>query len=182
MRIIWNQQHQIFQSEFSSDFQGDLEAVKAAGFRTFGAPEWIWYAPPPGVKALNRLKAKPPASGLTITETALERYKPLNEREQKKEEIKKALKEARKAAKKEEKNNDPTTLLVIPEKGYIDASDLPPLPPFVRTYVSPEYPHEFCFICGCKVYLNSIEKTEPLPICLWCEKEIDEQKKVENSA
>ena len=178
MRILWNSTQNVFQAEFSADFQGDLDAAKAAGFRTFGAPEWIWYAPPPGIKALNRLKDNKPKSGLTITEAALEKYKTLSVKYEKKEEIKKALKDARKAAKKEECS---LPWFDIPEKGYIDASDLPPMPPFVHTYVRPNYPHEFCFICGCEVPICSLYKTEPLAICLWCEKEMDE-KKSENSA
>lgn len=189
MRISWNPEQSVFQAEFSQEhWSADLESVKAAGFRTFGAPEWIWYAPPPGIKALNFLREKKPESGLAITELALEKYKNLKEQYDKKEEIKAALKEAKKAAKKQfekaaQEEENRIALECMPEKGYLDASDFPPFPfPETHKYVSPEYPSVPCFICGCKVYLDSIFKTEPLPICLWCEKEIDEQKKLENNS
>jgi len=56
--------------------------------------------------------------------------------------------------------------IVIPEKGYIDASDLSPRPPSPRQYVPPSPPETKCFICQDPVYFY--EKQDP-PTCFWCE-------------
>lgn len=179
MRISYNQIQNLFIAEFSSDFAGDLAAVKAAGFRTFGAPAWTWYAPPPGIKALNYLREHRPASDLTISEEAYAAYEPLAAMWAKNEEIKKALAEAKKQAKKErvevEQEEATTAVFSIPEgKIWIGPEDLPPKPPFESVLFKPPKPPDLkCSICGAPVYFYELQ--EP-PMCLFCEKGFEKEK------
>jgi hypothetical protein len=166
VNLRWNGSLRRWEAEFSTDFNGDLAVVKAAGFKTDGAPEWIWYTYK--AKPLTTLKDNRPASGLTITPEAREQYTSLWALEQKNAELKAQLTEHNKALKKklkiEEQEGKATP---IPEKGYIDASDLPPQPPHIRLYTPPPPPKTKCIICGDPVYFY--EKQDP-PTCLWCEK------------
>jgi hypothetical protein len=167
VNIRWNSALSRFEAEFSSDFSGDLAAVKEAKFHTDGAPGWVWYAPPPGVKALNRLRAKRPASGLTITSEAREQYAPLAAQEAKNEEIKAAAKKAE----KEQKKSRPQKSWV-PEKGYLDASDFPPST-YVNPYVRPPQDSTAprCIICEGLLELFLYADNESRPVaCLWCSK------------
>jgi hypothetical protein len=169
MRILWNAG---FQAEFSqTHWQEDLDAAKAAGFKTDGPPGWLWKTHKAAV--LNALKELKPKSGIRITPEALEKYKPLDEREKKNAELKKDLKKALKELKKETDKNDPTTLYNYAEKGYVVSSDLPPLPPFVSTYKPIPTPKETCMICDDPLYFYERED-----ICLHCEIELDKEKKV----
>lgn len=171
MNIRWSPERRQFEAEFSSDFQGDLEAVKEAGWRTTGAPAWLWYAPPPGIKALNRLREKKPASGLTITPEALEVYRPLAEQEAKNAEIRKAAAELAKANKKQKKKEEQEAIAseIMPDdKIYITAADLPPMPPSENRYISPPPPKELCQFCGQPLYFY-----ESKDLCLFCEKQLD---------
>lgn len=161
----------MFVAEFSSDFAGDLEAVKEAGFRTTGKPYWLWYAPPPGIKALNRLREKKPTSGLTITPEALEVYRPLAEQDAKNEEIRKAAAELAKENKKEKKKAEQTAVAteLMPEnKIFITAADLPPMPPSKNPYTPLPPPAELCQSCGQPLYFY-----ESPDLCLFCEKMLD---------
>jgi len=128
MRIIWDDQENRFLAELTpgEQWRQDMEAVKAAGFRTTGPPAWQWYAGT--VETLENIRENPPKSGLLITEQALEKYKPLLEKFQQKQELRKQFKQAQKTAKKQSKDSEISGLteLIIPEKGYIDASDLQP--------------------------------------------------------
>jgi hypothetical protein len=170
MRILWNAG---FQAEFSqTHWQQDLDAVKAAGFKTSGPPDWLWRTQKASV--LNALKELKPQSGIRITPEALEKYKPLNERETKNAELKAGLKKALKELKKEADKNDPTTLYDYTEKGYLVSSDLPPMPPFVPTFKASPIPKERCMICDDPMWYPFNDKD----ICLWCEKELDNEKKV----
>lgn len=174
MNLRWNGTHRRFEAEFSSDFQGDLEAVKAAGFKTTGAPEWIWFSQK--AAPLTKLRENRPASGLTITAEAREQYTPLAALEAKNAEIKAQLAASNKALKKklkEEKQEESTTKplpMKMCEKGYVCFSrgDLPPV--ILVDYESPKsktpIPDLKCFICGQPVYFY--EKQDP-PTCLWCE-------------
>ena len=180
MNISYNPTDKVFTAEFSSDFQGDLDACKNAKFRTTGPPDWIWFAPPPGIKALNRLRANRPASGLTISPEALAIYTPLAALEVKNEEVRKQLAEVKKKQKKEKKTekkteentNDSVLDGLTEEKWWIDTNDLPPLPPFVPNYsVSQIKPVGICRTCGDSIYgWPDLEF-----VCLWCEMKIDEQ-------
>ena len=179
MNISYNPTDKVFTAEFSSDFQGDLDACKNAKFRTTGPPDWIWFAPPPGIKALNRLRANRPASGLTISPEALAIYTPLAALEVKNEEVRKQLAEVKKKQKKDKKEKaeevvgDSVLEGLTEEKWWIDASDLPPSPPFVPTYVvSKIQPIGICKVCK--------EPTYGWPnlgdICIWCEIQQDKNK------
>lgn len=167
MNIIWNSLERVFVAEFSGDFQGDLEAIKNAGFRPLGVPPpWVWHAPSPGVKALNRLRANKPQSGLTISPEALLIYTPLNDLEIKNEEVKARLKDARKAQKKQQKESEKYQ---IPEgKEYIIAEDLPPLPPFASQNLVVDFPGEKVLCQGCGDRLYPYDYPD---ICLWCSKQ-----------
>lgn len=171
MNIRWNPERHQFEAEFSSDFQGDLEAVKEAGFRTTGAPEWLWYAPPPGIKALERLRAKRPKSGLTIAADAFPVYRRLTEQDAKNAEIRKAAAELAKANKKQKKKTEQEAVaseLMPDDKIYITAADLPPMPPSKNPYTPPPPPTELCQSCGQPLYFY-----ESPDLCLFCEKSLD---------
>ena len=166
MNIVWDSSAREFVAQFSSDFAGDLEAVKAAGFHTGGPPEWRWYAPSPGVKALNRLREKRPVSGLTISLEALEVYKPLQEIEEKNLEVRARLADAKKTLKKKLKEEARCDWLPA-GKEYLEAEDLPPIPPFVSSNLVVPFPGEIklCEGCGDRLYFYDYPD-----ICLWCSK------------
>ena len=173
MNIRWDTAESIFVAEFSSDFAGDLDAVKAAGFRTFGPPTWIWYAPSPSIKALNRLRENRPASGLTITPEALNIYKPLAVIEEQNTNTRKQLAEAKKQLKKERKESEKEETSaafagLTEEKWWIGAEDLPPWSE-IAPKAAPEAIWEGprCVVCQQPVY--SYEYPE-IPVCLWCSK------------
>lgn len=168
MNVRYNSIEGRFEAEFSQDFQGDLQAVKEAKFHTDGPPAWIWYAPSPGIKALNRLREKKPASGLTITPEALEIYRPLAEAEAKNDAVRKQLADFKKKQKKEQKKSENTIPQISGGKGWIGPEDLPPAPAYVSSFVRPPDPDLKCVICTQPVYFY--ERQEPTPMCIWCEK------------
>ena len=168
MNIRWNQSATRFEAEFSEDFQGDLNAVKEAGFKTDGPPNWVWYTSKIGI--LNRLRTSSrPPSGLTIDNEALAIYTPLNEIEEKSAEIKRQAAAKKKELAKERDSGEAHNWL--PEgKEYLSAEDfpltqlcLPNLSSDVLAYNGPN-----CVVCG-----GPIELPHNPPICLWCEKELD---------
>lgn len=168
MRVIWNSEEQKFQAEFAQEhWRGDMEAAKAAGFRTSGPPAWLWTTSKASV--LNKLRKNRPASGLTLTEVALEKFKFRDKQDTQKAELKKAFKVASKASKKV--SLDPRisglTQMKVPAKGYITAEDLPPYTPIYKGFVPPAPPDELCLICDEPIYFY-----EHL-VCLFCEKESD---------
>lgn len=168
MNLRWSGTFRRFEAEFSTDFHGDLAAVKAAGFKTDGAPEWIWYS----YKAapLVKLRENRPASGLTITPEAKEQFTPMAQMEEKNAEVKKQLAEHNKALKKKLKiEEQECNATVIPAKGYIDASDLPPMPPRTEAFIPPVWDGPRCAIC--KSQLLPFELHNP-NICMWCEKTV----------
>ena len=166
MRIIWDDQENRFLAEFTpgEQWRQDMEAVKAAGFRTTGPSAWQWYAGT--VETLENIRKNPPKSGLLITEQALEKYKPLLEKFQQKQELRKQFKQAQKTAKKQSKDPEISGLteLVIPEKGYIDASDLPPFESKWVPWYFPK-PDVYCFICEDPLYLPFPDYPD---VCIWC--------------
>lgn len=172
MNIAWSQSERVFIAEFSSDFEGDLQSVKDAGFRTFGPPSWVWYAPSPGIKALSRLREKRPNSGLTISEEALAIYRPLAEQDAKNAEIRQKAAELNKANKKQKKKQEQEAVaseLMPEDKMFITAADLPPMPPSENRYAPPPPPTELCQSCGQPLYAY-----ESKDLCLWCEKMLDD--------
>ena len=164
MNLRWNGR---FEAEFSSDFQGDLEAVKAAGFKPdTSTGVWIWYTSKAG--PLTKLRETRPPSGLTITPEAKSQYAPLAAMEAKNAEIKAEAKEYNKSVKKKrDVVQQIKHALVIPEKGYIDKEDLSPQPPQVNKYVPPPPPDTKCIICGAPVYFYELQNP---PVCMWDEK------------
>jgi hypothetical protein len=168
VNIAWNNAE--FVAEFSQDFQGDLNAVKNAGFKTTGPPDWRWYTI--GVKGLNKLREKRPSSGLTISPEALAVYTRLNEIEAKNAEVRAQLAIAKKAQKKEQKKKaeeepDPYWGKLTEEKWWIGAEDLPPwvsaLIPKIRPILTSE---QICEGCG----IGPLSPLDYPTLCLWCSK------------
>lgn len=171
-----------FIAEFSTDFHGDLNAVKEAKFRTTGPPSWLWYTDK--LASLNKLRENKPISGLTINESAFQQYTKLSEMEALNEAARAAfapVKEEQKKAKKQRKREEIVartyTKTVIPAKpgelyDFVGAEDLPPTE---SKWVEPERPQwtgPRCSYCQQPVYIE-YEKVEPVPICLYCEKMLD---------
>jgi hypothetical protein len=173
MNLIWDSLAREFVAEFSPDFHGDLEAVKAAGFHTNGPPSWRWYAPAPGVKALNRLRQNKPASGLTISPEALAIYQPLAEAEAQNEAVRKSLAEHKKAAKKTaKKERQASASNWLPAgKEYLGAEDLPPLSAFEFPCLAKTQPIGTCQICRDPIY----GWPDFVGICLYCEKQAEDE-------
>jgi hypothetical protein len=170
-----------FIAEFSTDFNGDLAAVKNAGFKCDGPPAWTWWTAK--LASLNKLRENKPISGLTINESAFQQYARLSEIEAKNAEARKAFapvaeeqKKAKKQRKREEEKERAYTTLVIPSKpgelyDFLGAEDLPPLPPFELKNLPPPWTGPRCVYCRQPVY--PYEKQEPIPTCLWCEKNLE---------
>jgi hypothetical protein len=179
MKIVLNTALNRFEALLSMDFQGDLAAVKTAGFKTDGPPTWSWWCVK--VAALNKLRENRPNSGLEITNEAYDHYTRLMEMERQNAEARKLFapiaeeqKKAKKQRRREQQKEQNYTTLVIPEKpgedfDYIGKEDLPPQSLVVRdAYKRPTHPGPWCSYCGSPVY--PYEKTDPIPTCLWCEK------------
>ncbi len=166
-----------FIAEFSTDFNGDLNAVKAAGFRTTGPPSWLWWTLK--LPVLDKLRADKPASGLTISEPAYAEYLRLTEFERVNAAARAQfapIAEKQKAAKKERKKKEikeqNSSILIIPPKpgsdfDYIGAEDLPPMPPFEHKHAPQPHAGPWCHVCTAPVY--PYELLNP-PTCIWCEK------------
>ena len=169
MRIIWDDQENRFLAELTpgEQWRDDKDVIQNAGFRTDGPPDWQWHTSK--AATLNKLRDLKPKSGITLTEVALEHYKQLLQKEEQKAALKKQFKDAQKTAKKESK--DPTISgtkeLVIPEKGYIDASDLPLYESKWVPWYFPK-PDVYCFICGDPLYLPFPDYPD---VCLFCDKQ-----------
>lgn len=169
MRVVWNEPERCFEAVFTQGefWRDDLEAAKAAGFKTNGPPAWTWHTRK--AEVLNKLRKNRPKSGVTLTEVALKAYGVLDQQAKTKAEIKKAFGAARKIDKKT--SFDPKTSgltpMKVPSRGYIIASDLPPYIPTYEKFILPPPPKELCLICDEPIYFYEYL------ICLWCEKEID---------
>lgn len=165
MNLTWNSGLSRFEAEFSTDFDGDYAAVKAAGFKTDGAPQWVWYTYKAG--PLGKLRENRPPSGLTISPEAREQFTALGTLEEKNAKLKAELAAHNKALKKKLKIEEQQgNAIVIPEKGYIDASDLPPYESKYTPYARPPWDGPICSICDDP--LLSFELQNPR-VCLWCE-------------
>jgi hypothetical protein len=159
MRIIWNDTENIFIAEFSSDFWGDLNAVKAAGFRTTGAPNWIWYTSK--IKVLDYLRNHKPNSGLTITEQAFEKYNSLKQQSEKKRELKKIFEREKKQINKTSFENT----YLDPELGITCLVVEPKIQNYTSRFIRPPSPKDRCSVCGEPVYFYEYPDA-----CLWCKK------------
>jgi hypothetical protein len=166
VNIRWNKIEHRFEAEFSSDFVGDLDAVKTAGFKPdTSSGAWVWWTAKTPV--LNKLRNKKPASGLTINPDALDAYRPLAEIELKNDEVKRQLAEFKKKAKKEQKQAvaDLSTTPVPEGKTWISKEDLPPAPPYVSQIKVVPFPATgICEGCGDRTYFYELPD-----LCLWCE-------------
>jgi hypothetical protein len=175
MNLRWNPTFHRFEAEFSTDFQGDLTAVKTAGFRTDGPPGWVWYS----LRAapLNKLRENRPASGLTINADAKEQYVALWKVEEANAKIKAELATHQKTLKKklkEDKQDEAVASgpqMKMCELGFmcISREDLPPMLPYEKEYKAPPPPDLKCFICQAPIYFY---ETQNPPTCLWCEKTV----------
>lgn len=158
MKIFWDPENLWFRLELGTEsFKTDLDLAKAAGFRTTGPPNWIWYTQ--GLKVLKALKKVHP-DPIPISTEALQKYKDFQEAEDRKAETKKIVKELK-------------AKLTVPVVEIEDEIWIRVEPkPFVRTnvYRPPAPPEIRCTFCGDPVY--DYERLEPVPICLWCEKTI----------
>jgi hypothetical protein len=155
MNIRWNSLLSRYEAEFSSDFQGDLSAVKAAGFKAdTSSGAWVWWTG--RVKVLQKLK---PASGRTMTEEAFRIYEPMA----KIEEQNAATRKQFAAIKKTAKLTPPTE---ASDKMWITAEDLPPwIPLSPRTAgVLAVLPIGLCEGCG-----ETADLQQPSGLCYWCE-------------
>ena len=179
VNIRYNQTAGRFEAEFTTDFQGDLAAVKNSGFRCDGPPTWVWWTAK--LLVLNKLRKNKPQSGLTIAESAYQAYLALTKIEEANEAARaqfapikeKQVKEKKERKKKELKDQVYTAFVVPPKPGeeydYVGVQDLPSMPPFVLK--NPPQPHlgPFCTICGAAVYFYELQNP---PTCLWCETQI----------
>ena len=166
MRLKWNPSESSFEAEFQ-DFQGDLAAVKAAGFKTTGAPGWVWYTQKVG--PLDKLRKNRPASGLTILEDALAEYNRLKIEEDKKT----ALLAELKAAKKESKVDKPGKVEPVPEGQEFGYNCVADTEKTIRIgYVPPVWTGPRCVVCDDPVRFYELQ--EP-PTCLSCEIALEKQ-------
>jgi hypothetical protein len=147
-----------FQVELSQNWLEDKELVKQAGFKTTGPPDWAWYTSRSSI--LNKLRDLKPKSGLVITEAALDKYKFLNEQDQKKRELKKLFDKENKAA----AQNRVTRNMYVDDNGITCYVVEPSKEKFVMKFVLPAPPDQYCFVCGDPVY--NFEQSD---LCLWCE-------------
>jgi hypothetical protein len=169
MRIIW--QNERFEAELSpgEHWQSDMEASKAAGFKTDGPPAWVWasYKAAPLVK----LKENRPSSGLTISKDALDKFNALLPEEEKNAALLLMLKDAKKKIKKVQEVEERVSEL--PEywkKGEFGKEDLP-VEVIARCSQKTEFrrpvkPKARCIVCDGPVYFY--EQQDP-PTCLYCE-------------
>jgi len=164
VRIIWDDQENRFLAELTpgEQWREDMEAAKAAGFRTTGPPSWQWYAGT--VETLENIRKHPPKSGLLITEQALQKYKPILEKFQQKQELRKQFKQAQKIAKKSEKFLEPE-MFFDAEIGVTCVVVKPSQIIFVSTFIRPEPPKERCLLCEDPLYPPLDGRT----FCAWCE-------------
>lgn len=163
MRLIWNPKEFCFEAEFQ-DFQNDLDAVKAAGFKTTGPPDWKWFTFK--IAVLEKLRKHRPLSGLTILEDALEHYKRLR----KEEDVRAALL----AELKQKKKHKPPEKLgdyAVPEGQEFGYNCVEDIEPTVRIgYIPPVWAGPNCHICNGRVDFYELQSP---PTCLYCEKQLD---------
>lgn len=168
MKLVWNPKEACFEAVFQ-DFQNDLNAVKAAGFKTTGPPEWKWFTLK--ISPLDKLKKNRPASGLTILEDALVEYNRIKEEDAGKAALLAELKAAKKANKRAKKD-DLSGYAMCPE-GFMCVCVEPVKLGSDRNrfnYVPPEWTGSHCFICKDTVY--PYERQEPAT-CIYCEIVVD---------
>lgn len=179
MNIRYNSQQGTFEAEFSTDFNGDLQAVKTAGFRTSGPPTWIWWTNK--LPVLNKLRENKPASGLSITEDAYQQYLRLTEIEKVNEAARaqfapikeKQEKEKKERRKKEIKDQNYVTVEIPKKPGedydFIGKEDSPSSPPYEHKTPILAHTGSFCVYCNAPVHFYELQSP---PTCLYCETQL----------
>ena len=120
MRIIWNPDFKQFEAQLDagSNWATEQQAVKAAGFKTEGPPDWKWVTFRAG--NLIKLKVANPSLNLTITPEALEHFKTLKTAEDANAAVRAALKAHRKEVGKIEDSGSGFRMVMGPE-GFLIA-------------------------------------------------------------
>jgi hypothetical protein len=167
VRIIWNLTFKQFEAQLSNGEQWaqDQQAVKMAGFKTEGPPDWKWVAFRAAV--LTKLKSAKPASGITITPDALMNYQRLKTLEDANAVVKAQLK----AARKEQQIEDPAKgfKMTMGPEGFMIADVEPGESKIWNKYIPPDKPAMLCHICQSAVYFYECQNP---PTCLDCEFEL----------
>jgi hypothetical protein len=171
LNLRWNTSFQRFEAEFS-DFQGDLAAVKAAGFKTDGPPAWVWYS----IKAapLTKLRENRPAT-LTISPEARAEYTRLKEVEDRNAATKALLVQHKKELKKKLKLDKQDSMK--PDEYFDEVLQCVCIKitpkPFESTnpFIKPPPPETTCFICGTPVYFYEYAEGQK-PCCMWDQKTV----------
>ena len=162
MKITWNQEFRQFEALLSAGeyWTSDQQAVKEAGFKTEGPPEWKWLTFRAAV--LTKLKSAKPVSGITITPDALTNYQRLKTLEDANAAVKSAFKAARKDMKKDE-----TSLkgFEMSPEGFLSLI-VEPAEFKIWKFVPPPSPPLLCCVCQSPVYFYELQ--DP-PTCLDCE-------------
>jgi hypothetical protein len=169
MNLRWNPNLRRFEVEFHN-FTEEQPLVKAAGFKTDGAPEWVWYSYKS--EALTKLRENRP-SILNINQDARTEYAALKVVEDLNAATKAQFAEHKKALKKKLKEDKQDAArpgeFMDEELGFICLKVEPK--PFKRLseYIPPPPPETTCFICSTPVYSYEYGETQN-PSCLWCRK------------
>lgn len=165
MNLKWNSELRRFEIEFHSLWE-EQPLAKAAGFKTDGAPTWVWWSQKS--EPLTKLReGKPPL--LTINPDAKAEYLALKEREEKQAELKKQAKKNAKELKKKLEHDQQDKArpgeYLDEALGFICLTiDAKPLER--QAYVPPPPPKERCIICGDPVYFYEYET---VLACFWCQ-------------
>jgi hypothetical protein len=167
MRVIWDDKDNRFLAELTpgEQWREDMEAVKAAGFKTDGPPAWSWHTTKASV--LNKLRENRPKSGLVLTEVALTHYQTINQKEEEKTALKKQFKQAQKLAKKTEKFPERKTY--FDEELQITCLFVEPkTTEFTMPKISTVTSADRCMVCEDPLYCYDYNL-----ICIWCKKELE---------
>lgn len=142
-------------------------AVKQAGFKSSGPPDWIWWTKKASV--VTKLRDSRVSLGLTtltVTPDARLEYDKLVQTEAANSEVLRQLKEAKKAQKKDAADQSGGTGFQYDAEGWaiIDKGDSPVWT--ATKYNISAFPTERCTVCQTPVY--HYEKRDPA-VCLECE-------------
>lgn len=170
MNLRWNPDLRRFEAEFHN-FREEQPLVKAAGFKTDGAPQWVWWSAKS--EPLTKLKENKPAI-LTINADARVEYAALKVIEDRNAATKAQFAEHKKALKKKlklDKQDAAQPDEYFDEEIQVTCSRVEPKPPAItRPFTPPPPPEITCFICAAPVYFYEYEGTRAS--CMWCQKEV----------
>lgn len=156
-----------FEARFS-DFQGDLDAVKAAGFKPdTSSGAWVWHTTK--IPVLEKLRKNRPVSGIAIDPETFAKYQELSEQFKINDDIKKAAKEFEREQKAKAKEAEYTPGAeeddLFDADGNLKPHNLPPIPENPNRFKPPVHPGPWCQFCGDPIYFYELPD-----ICIWCEK------------